>query len=102
MTLINKAIISYLKDDHKKEILENYMISYQLNNFYSSLKNTKTQNCLMETEMLFPSVVTSMYIAERGLKKSQEDKKIVSTGGPRFTRILFMRIHLTRALKILR
>ena len=61
------------------------MVFKFLANYYESLQSflgifassNKTENCIVGTEMSFPSIVTSMVIQEKGLEGSKEAQETV-------------------------
>ena len=81
---LNKLVLKYI-ENQKEKILDDYMVFRFLANYYESLQSflgifassNKTENCIVGTEMSFPSIVTSMVIKEKGLEGSKEAQETV-------------------------
>ena len=84
MQELGKLIIKY-HDDKEEYILDDYMVFRFLASDYESLQSMldiyayddNTENCVVLTEMAFPSIVTSMLIQERGLEESKKAQEMV-------------------------
>ena len=67
-------------ENQKGEILDDYMVFRFLASEYESsliFSDDKSENCVITTEIFFPSVVTSMFIHERGLEESKKAQEMV-------------------------
>ena len=76
---------SYYAED-KKDIIENYITWRSLSaNLFSELVSTidvvngdeRQHDCLVETEIAFERVITSIFMRKRGMRKSQNDIRMV-------------------------